>query len=60
MKTFSVTAALLSLFVLPACVGLEYPSYWSFDDSFLINLITLPFEIVMTPVIFVLKLAPIL
>ena len=45
---------------LTACVGLEYPNYWSPTDGFLVNLITLPFEVLFTPVIFILKLFPVL
>ena len=45
---------------LTSCVGLDYPDYWNTDDAFLINALTLPLEVVLTPVIFVIKLLPIL
>ena len=43
-----------------ACVGLDYPDYWDLDDSFVVNAVTLPIEILLTPVIFLLKLLPVL
>ncbi len=45
---------------LTSCVGLEYPDYWNEDDALLVNVLTLPLEVVLTPVIFVIKLLPIL
>ena len=58
------TATILALLLLAAlgagCVGLEYPSYWDFDDNLLVNVVTLPVEILITPVIFLLKLLPVL
>jgi len=60
MKHALTTLAVLALFCLGSCVGLEYPDYWTFDHSVVRNIITLPFEIVFTPIIFLLKLLPIL
>ncbi len=55
----NLVAAIL-LLSLASCVGLEYPSYWDFEDNLLVNLITLPIEILITPIIFVIKLLPVL
>lgn len=43
-----------------SCAGLEYPKYWTSDHNLAVNVITLPFEILITPVIFVLKILPVL
>ena len=60
IRFLGTTLFLLACTTLTACVGLEYPDYWSPGDGFLVNLVTLPFEVVFTPVIFVLKLFPVL
>jgi hypothetical protein len=61
MKRLAYTLALVMLCLsLTACGVLEYPSYWETDDSFLVNVITVPFEILVTPFIFILKLFPVL
>ena len=56
-KLFTLAFVCLSL---TACGVLEYPDYWEGDDHFIVNLVTLPFELVFTPIIFVLKLFPVL
>ena len=43
---------------LTSCVGLDYPDYWNTDDALLINARTLPIELLLTPLIFVIKLLP--
>lgn len=45
---------------LTACGVLEYPDYWEADDGLLVNVVTVPFEILLTPFIFLLKLLPVL
>lgn len=59
-RTIGAAGLALCALALAGCVGLEYPSYWDFDDNFVVNVVTLPFELVFTPVIFVLKLLPVL
>ena len=54
-----VTLALICLCMV-SCGVLEYPDYWNGDDHVAVNLITLPFELVFTPIIFLLKLLPVL
>ena len=60
MKHATTFLAILAMVFLGSCVGLEYPDYWDFDHSVLRNILTLPFEIVFTPIIFILKLLPVL
>lgn len=61
MKNLIYTAAFLfACLSLTACGVLEYPQYWDVGDNFVVNVVTLPFEVVFTPVIFVLKLFPVL
>ncbi len=60
MKTITTAFAVLLLVVVSACGVLEYPNYWDFDSTLCWNLITLPFDLIITPVIFVLKLFPVL
>ena len=60
MKNALTVLAALSLLFLGSCVGLEYPDYWTFDHGLARNIITLPFEIIFTPIIFLLKLLPVL
>ena len=60
MKQAATLLAVLALIFLGSCVGLEYPDYWNTDDNTLVNIITLPFEIIFTPIIFILKLLPVL
>ena len=50
---------LTAVFGLLGCVGLEYPSYWDFDDNVVVNAVTFPFELLITPIIFILKLFPV-
>ncbi len=59
-RTSRLIALALVCFCMTSCGVLEYPDYWEGDDNFFVNLITLPFEIVFTPIIFVLKLFPVL
>ncbi len=59
--TMRTLAFLLAVAFATGCISLvEYPEYWEMDDSFVTNLITLPFEILLTPVIFLVKLFPFL
>ena len=60
MKHAITILAVFSLLFLGSCVGLEYPDYWNFDHGAVRNVVTLPFEIIFTPIIFILKLLPIL
>lgn len=60
MKHVATFLAIFSVIFLASCIGLEYPDYWNGDDNTFVNLITLPFEIVFTPIIFLIKLLPIL
>ena len=52
--------AALGCLTITACGVLEYPQYWDTGDNVLVNVVTLPFEVVFTPIIFVLKLFPVL
>ena len=60
MKNVLTALAVFSLLFFGSCVGLEYPDYWNFDHSAVRNVVTLPFEIIFTPIIFLLKFLPIL
>jgi len=60
MRNLLTALAILALFFLGSCVGLEYPDYWTFDHGVVRNILTLPFEIIFTPIIFLLKLLPVL
>ncbi len=57
---FHTLAAALVLLTCSACGVLSYPEYWEADDSLFVNVITLPIELILTPVIFLLKLFPVL
>ena len=59
MRTLITSLVALTAFATAGCLSvLEYPEYWEIDDSFLVNLVTFPFEILLTPIIFILKLLP--
>jgi hypothetical protein len=60
MKTISKLLGVLLVGMVSACGGLEYPDYWSTDSTFCWNLFTLPLDLIVTPVIFILKLFPVL
>lgn len=61
MNRYSKLIALaIVCFCMTSCGVLEYPDYWNGDDNTVVNIITLPFELVFTPIIFVLKLLPVL
>ena len=54
-----ILVAVLLFSCLASCVGLEYPGYWDTDDNLVVNVLTLPIEILITPVIFLLKILPV-
>lgn len=60
MKNALTALFVLALVFLCSCAGLEYPDYWTFDHGVVRNILTLPFEILFTPIIFLLKLLPVL
>ncbi|MCZ6596628.1 MAG: hypothetical protein O7B99_03215 [Planctomycetota bacterium] len=56
-----LVASFLAVVLATSCISLvDYPEYWEMDDSFVTNSITLPFEVLVTPLIFLIKLLPFL
>lgn len=61
MNRYSKLIALaLVCLCMTSCGVLDYPDYWETDDNFFVNIITFPFEVIFTPIIFVVKLLPVL